>query len=293
MGANTYVAVGNKLDISDLISNISPSDTPVYSLIGKASATATYHEWLEDSLPSAAANKQVEGFTYTTATPGTRTRLGNYTQIFTRGYAVTDTQEVVQKHGVKSELAYQMQKAMKAIAFDVEKALIEQATKAAGAADTARQFGGLPYWITTNVEANGGTARVITEKVIVDALQHAWNQGGTPGVLICSGGNKRNISALTDSATKYIKEEDTTLGRTVEVFESDFGRVKILMDRFMPDTQMFVVDPSLWKVAMLRPFKTIDLPKTGDNEGKVIVGELTLEARSQAANALIKDLKLA
>ena len=171
MGKNTYVAVGNKEDISDLIQNIAPEDTPLYSTLGKGpSATATYHEWLEDDLGDPADNAKKEGFTYTVNDPTTRTRLGNYTQIMSRGYGVTDTQEVVQKHGLTSEISYQMAKAMKELAFDVEKALIEQDAKVAGDADTARRFGALPYWIQTNVlhgvDAGGGTytSRAFTEE---------------------------------------------------------------------------------------------------------------------------------
>jgi hypothetical protein len=43
VGKNTYVAVGNKEDLNDLITNISPTDTPIYSMIGSTKATATYH----------------------------------------------------------------------------------------------------------------------------------------------------------------------------------------------------------------------------------------------------------
>ena len=292
MGKNTYVAVGNKEDLGDLISNIAPQDTPLYSMLGKGTATATLHEWLEDSLPSPGDNKQVEGFEYTVTDPAPRVRLGNYTQIMTRGYGVTKTQEKVQKHGVSSEIAYQMTKAMKALAFDMEQAIITQATKNAGTASVARQFGGIPHWITTNKLANGGTARVISESLIADALQAAWVAGGHPTTLVCSGGQKRKISAFTNGVQKTMDAAVRKLTQVIDVFESDFGLVKIVADRWMPDTSIFVLDPTHWKVCALRPFGTQELPNTGDNLKKVIVGEHTMEARAEKASASIVDLKL-
>lgn len=50
MASNTYTAVGNRKDVSEIVTNIAPYDTPLYSRIGKTKATATNHEWLEDSL---------------------------------------------------------------------------------------------------------------------------------------------------------------------------------------------------------------------------------------------------
>ena len=103
-----------------------------------------------------------------------------------RGVHVTDTQEVVLKYGLRSEIAYQMQKKMKELAFDCEKALIEQDNKAIGSMNEARQFGGLPYWIVTNVLANNGTARALTFDLINEALEKVWNVGGKPSILLVS-----------------------------------------------------------------------------------------------------------
>lgn len=291
MGANTYVAVGNKEDLSDIITNIAPSETPLYSSLGKATAIATYHEWLEDDLGDAPKdNAVVEGATYTVDTPGTRTRKGNYTQIMRRGYGVTGTQESVSKHGVKSEIGYQMQKAMKLIALDMERALIRNDAQAAGAADVARQMGGIPYWVATNAVDNAGVLRALTLDLINETLESVWGEGGSPNTLYVSPRNKRIVGTFTDSATKYIQEGTTKVGSRIDVIESDFGVLNIKVDRWMPDTSVFILDPSLWKIAALRPFKTEDLPKTADQIEKIIIGEYTLEARAEQGNGLIDDL---
>ena len=45
----TYQSVGNREDLTDMIYDISPTETPFMSSIGKTKATATFHEWQTDS----------------------------------------------------------------------------------------------------------------------------------------------------------------------------------------------------------------------------------------------------
>lgn len=294
-GSNTYVAVGNKEDLNPVITNIAPEETPLYSAIGATQATATYHEWLEDDLGNAASNAQYEGFTYATTKPGTRERLGNYTQIMERGYEVTDTQEVVQKHGLTSEMAYQMAKCAKLIAKDCEKAVMEQSTRSAGDntqnPPTARSMGGIPYWITTNVLDNSSVLRDFTPDLLNDALQAAYNVGGSPSTAVMGGNLKRTMSGWNGGAMKTIDADASKITSRIDVYESDFGMVKVLLDRYTPENKVYVLDQSLWKKATLRPFKTLDLPKTTDSIKKVIVGEWTLEARAEQANAIVADVQ--
>jgi hypothetical protein len=294
LGKNTYVAVGNRDDISDLITNISPKDTPFYSACGRDKATATSHEWLEDTLRSPGANKKVEGFEFTVDDPVPRARLGNYTQIFSVGYGVTATQEVVLKYGVKSEIGYQMRKAMKEIALDVEYAIMTQSAKAAGnATSTARQFGGVPFFITTNalLGASSGTGP-FTEDLLNSGLQLCWAKGGSPGRVYLSGGQKRVVSSWSGDGDKYLDQNSKKLINSISVYESDFGIVSFVPHRMMDDGSVYVIDQSFWKVAYLRSMKTENLPKTGDSHKKVVVGELTLEARAEQANAKITALSV-
>ena len=294
-GSNTYVAVGNKEDLNPVITNIAPSETPLYSAIGATSATATYHEWLEDDLGDAASNAKAEGFTYATTKPGTRERLGNYTQIMSRGYEVTDTQEVVQKHGLTSEMAYQMAKCAKLIAKDCEKAVMEQSTRSAGdntqSTPTARSMGGIPYWVTTNVLGNSAVARDFTPDLLNDALEDCYDVGGAPSIAVMGGTLKRTMSGWNGGAMKTIDADTSKITQKIDVYESDFGMLKVLLDRYTPSGKVYVLDPGLWKKATLRPFKNLDLPKTTDSIKKVIVGEWTLEARAEQANAIIADLQ--
>ena len=293
MGLNTYVAVGNKEDVSDLITNIAPHETPLLKLAGRGkAATETYIEWLEDDLPAAGANAKVEGAEFGVTDPTPRGRLGNYTQIMAYGYQVTGTQEVVGKYGLTSEIAYQMRKAMKKLALDQERALIVQDSASAGSAGVAREMGGFPYFVTTNVLDNNGVGRVVTEELLNDGLQAAWGAGGSPDTVVVSGGNKRLISNWSTNMNRQMSQTDKKLVRKLDVYESDFGLVKIIVDRWMPDTDIFLVDSQYIETRFLRPFKKHDLPKTGDSLKQILIGELTFVCRAEKAHAIITDLVL-
>ena len=289
MASNTYEAVGNKLDMSEIITNIAPDDTPLFSRISRTKATATTHEWLEDTLGEPRVNKQPEGYTYTTEAVTPRTRLYNYTQIMHRGIHVTQTQEVVLKYGLRSETAYQMQKTLKELAFDCENALITQDTKVYGTMDEARQFGGLPYWIVTNsFEASGGK---LTFDEINNALEQTWNVGGKPSILLVSPRSKRIISTFTAGNIKYMEGNETRkLTQMIAVLETDFGTLQCLTDRFMTNDTIYGLSPEYMKKAFLRPFKKGDMPEISDMYRKYVKGEWTLEMRAEKSHFKISGL---
>ena len=57
----TYGAVGIREDLSNIIYNISPMDTPFVNGAGRGTCDNTLFEWQTDELKAAAGNYQVEG----------------------------------------------------------------------------------------------------------------------------------------------------------------------------------------------------------------------------------------
>lgn len=283
MAKYTYDEPTNREDLTDVITNISPTDTPITTMIGKTKAKATYHEFPEDELAAAAVNAHVEGEADTATDAPARTRKGNHTQIMKRGYSVTETQQAVDKAGVSDEYAYQMLKAMKELGKDLELAITTQTEDKAGSKTEARQFAGIPGLVTTNVV----TASSVTMNAISDALQKAWEKGGTPSKLIVSGTNKRAISALTTSNTKNVQAAQKKVIEAIDVVDTDFGRIEIVASRFMTDKSIFVLDPSYLAVAWLRPFQKKELPAVSDAKAGMITGEMTLELRGESGQAII------
>lgn len=292
MAKFSYDEPTNRDDLTDVITNISPTQTPIVTMIGTAKAKATYHEFPEDELRDAEENAHVEGAPDSVDDAAARKRNGNYTQIMKQGYSVTETQQSVDTAGVDDEYGYNMLKAMKELAKDLERAVTVQGVAVPGNKTTARKMAGIPGLITTNVLANGGTTRVITRSLITQALKTAWTKGGEPNILIVSGDNKVNISALTTSNTKNIDAKRKEVVEAVDVIDTDFGRVEVKASRFQTDDKIFVLDPQYLAVAWLRRFKKKDLPSTDDAISGIIKGEMTLELRGEAGQAIIEDLKI-
>jgi len=288
-GANGWT-VGNREDLLDIITNISPDETPLMNKFGRSKVTGMVHSWLTDSLDEPAQNAHLEDAEFSSTPSVPRVKLDNYIQIFMRDCMVTDSQEAVLKAGVKSEMAYQLAKVLKAIAMDVEYAIVNNATARQGDSTNAGLMGGIPYFVNAtklpdNVIAAAGTE--VTEDEFNDAIQAAWKVGGTPDIAVMSGKNKRIVSGFTGNASRERSADSTKIKQIVNVYESDFGLVNTLLHRMMPDSRIDFLQSEYWKLAYLIPFKTVERPKDSLVNGKVVTGQLTMECRSPEANAQI------
>ena len=152
----TYQSIGNREDLTDMIYDISPTETPFMSSIGKTKATGVLHEWQTDSLSDATiANAAVEGADATSATLAPTTRVGNRTQISQKTIQIAGTEETIDKAGRKSEKAYQLAKASSELKRDMEKIMLANQAATAGDSTTARTLGSLQAWLNTNYVGTG------------------------------------------------------------------------------------------------------------------------------------------
>jgi hypothetical protein len=83
----TGVGKGNREDLSDLVDDISPTDTPTLTALPKVKAEAVLHEWTTHALAAAAANEKVEGDDGAIDTANPKTRLNNRLRSRTRSAA--------------------------------------------------------------------------------------------------------------------------------------------------------------------------------------------------------------
>src|SRR5579863_4943187 len=121
---DTYGSTGLREDVRDLITIISPQDTPVYSLLRPGTSIGVHHEWLTIPLPSATNNATVEGTTWSYASGFAETRLQNYTQILNKTWQVSGTVEFAGKYGRASEFDMRKLHALKAFKIDMEWVLL-------------------------------------------------------------------------------------------------------------------------------------------------------------------------
>jgi hypothetical protein len=299
-------------DLTDVIYNISPTDTPFMSTIGKTKATAVYHEWQTDSLAAAGLNVAVEGATASDATMSPTTRVGNRCQISQKTIKISNTLQAVDKAGRKSEKAYQLAKASAEIKRDMELTLLSNQVATNGNSSTARALGGLQAWInttysggTSGVAGSGGTTartngtnRTFTEAFLQTAVRGVYTAGGNPKILMVTPAHKQTVSAFAGiAAQRYMAPTNapTTIIGAADVYLSDFGTLSVVPSRFMNSTNSaddvaFVLDPDMAAVAYLRPFQTNELAVTGDAESTQLLAEFTLEVKNEAAHGIIADL---
>lgn len=303
----TFSAVGNREDLADAIYNIAPEETPFVSSIGKGKAMSVFPEWQTDTLAAAANNKVEQGNSAAVAALAATKRTGNRTQISEKTFGVTGTQEVVDKAGRKSEVAYQKAKKMVELKRDIEYAAINNGTAIAASAGVAPQARGLAGWLATNNSIGAapgaapnpdtntapvdGVLRSITEAMLKDVAQKCWEQGGDPSMLFVPGALRAAVSAFTGAATKFDKTEDKTLFATVEVYVGDFGRYSIVNSRHQRARDVFLVDPNQFELLTLRSMKASPLAKTGDSENYMINTEWTLKSKQEAASGAIRDVQ--
>lgn len=292
MAVTQYNATGKTFDIGKLITVISPSDAPILNRIGSAGrATQVVHHWEEDELPKPVDNAHVEGEAFDVEDGSETTIKDNVCQIFRKGFGVTDTNLAVKRYNMGNKLAYEMQKAMKVLALDQERAIIRNTKKVLGTAATARKMAGLPYYVSSNVFKNGGTARPLTYELLNDALEQVYQCGGDPDVIVASPRNKRVLSLLLPLSTERSQKADSKkLVATIDVFEGDFGTQRVITDRWLPNSDVYVLSTQYLGMVPLRPFKKVEIPKTKDATEQVIIGEVTMEVRAEKASARITDL---
>ena len=307
-----HTAIGQREDLTDIIYDISPTETPFMSSIGKTKATAVYHEWQTDSLAAATtANAAIEGADATSATLSPTVRLGNYTQIIQKTVQVSGTLDTVNKAGRKSEKAYQLAKASAELKRDLETILLANQGRSAGSSTIARTMGSILSWIKTNSDVGSGgsdpatigvstrtdgTQRTFTEALLKTVVSEVFVSGGSPKILMVGALGKQKVSSFAGiAAQRYMAPGNTptTIIGAADVYMSDFGTMSVVPNRFMRARDALVLDPEYAALAYLRPFQTNDLAKTGDSENTQLLAEVTLEVKNEAAHGIVADLNMA
>jgi hypothetical protein len=303
----TYSATANREDLSNVIYNIDPFDTPFMSSIGRRNVSNRIFDWQTESLPAVdAANAQEEGFELSRSASTATVRLNNTTQISARDATVAGSQEAANAAGKRSEMAHQMALVSKALKRDMESILCgNQARVAGNDSGTARKTRALEHWLTTNVSygTNGanpvsetaaltdGTLRTLTETMFNDRLEAAYTNGAEPTVALVGPALKRKISAFTGRSGSQIPVSKGEVVNSVDLYRSDFGDIRVQPSRWVRTRTVFLLDPEYAAVAYYRPFSTVDIAKIGDADTKMIVVEYGLEMKNEKAHAKIADVQ--
>lgn len=314
----TTMSVGNREELSDVVSRITPEDTPIYSDISKGTCKSVHPEWETDELRAPKENINPEGdeYAYDTITPPQR--LGNYTQIFRDSFIISRTQETVDEAGNVQKRKHQKLKTGIALRKDVELAI---ATNNASVAGATREFGGLPTWIETNVSrgatgANGGfdintgltvaatpgTQRAFTKALLDDVMEQGYKAGADfRNVYVSPYVKSVFVTFMSNSNVapfRYAVNDGNrnSIIANADIYEGPFGKVFIKPNRVMAASadvarNAFLVDTSMLSFLWLRKLaEDKDVTRTGDADKCVIVGEGTLKVANEKGIGVIADL---
>ncbi len=313
----TYTAIGNREDLTDWISMISPTRTPFMMLAGKTKATAKTHEWQTDALAAAVTtNAQIEGDVVAPATSVPTVRLANYCQISRKDATVTGTQEKVIKAGRTSEMARQMAKRAAELKRDMESVLVSNQRGVSGATGTARKLRGLSAFNNCNTNrytastsatkgknataptsatgapTDAGNTRALTELLLKGVLATAYTAGAEVSYIMVGPHNKQTISTFAGRANSRELVDKNRIQGAADVYTSDFGDLKVIPNIFAREREAVLLDPEMVAIAYLRPTFTKDLPVFGDAESKMILSEYTLEVRNYCGIGTVADINV-
>jgi hypothetical protein len=306
---DSYDVRGIREDLSDVIYDISPEETPFYTACAKAKASNTLHEWQTDALRSSGDNAHIEGDDTIAEARSATVRLNNRTQIFKNSVVIPGTDQGLNKAGRAREMAYQVLKIAKEQKLDIEKAMFANQAKVAGDSSTARRMAGVPSWLTTNTNfqsgssgadptgdgsnarTDDGTPTAFSQTKFDAVMQQIWVSGGKPDSVYLSAfqmnlalgftGNNNQRSNITAEAEKVIKH--------MAVYVTPWGTVEFKPTRENRARDVFIMQDDMWAVGVLRATKNEELAKTGDNEKRQVVTELTLVCRNEKSSGGIFD----
>ncbi len=306
----TANAIGEREDLSDVITRIDPAETPIFSNGKKVTTSGVFHEWQVQELTAAADDNYVaEGADYSYVNPTVTTRLGNYHQISVQAASVSGTLDSVDKAGRDKETAYV--KVLKGLEQrrDIEKALCKNEARSAS---DPRKAGKISSFITnvslvspsttpsgdgSDVSDKAGTNAALTLAKIDAAMKLAYTDGGQPDMLVVSPANKVAFSDLSSGSVataqlQYSAPKEIAIIGSVSMYLTDFGELSVTIDRQMLNDTIFLLDSDHYSVGSLpnRLFSVSDVAPTGDSTKFAIVSEWTFVPTAPKAHAMVTDL---
>jgi Family of unknown function (DUF5309) len=305
-------------DLADIIYEIDPWEVPFLSACGNKEAEQPLTEWLVQPLGAADDNAQPEGFRYAAMPVTPMNRRNNIAQIMTRAVTVTNTYRVSNTVG-GDEFDRQTLLKAKELKRDVEYCITRGTVKAAPAAPGVRRMSGFQTWVTNGSMGAGtgampvgdgsnaptaGTVRALTLDLVGAALEQAYTVGGHPNFALMSPRVKRIFSSLAAGgsgnflAAQNIVQATTpapvTLVGAVDVYLSDFGRLDLAPDIFMPQGWIEILDTDFIEIAPLpgRDMILDEYAKVGDASDGAMIFEGTLRPTAPKAHAMIGDIDI-
>lgn len=288
----TYSQVGKAEDVSNILSDITPTDTPMLTMTKTEKVSARTFSFLEDSLRAAASNAKVEGADAADITLIDIVERTNNTQILEETFRISGSADAVKTYGRAKETALQLGKTLKSIKRDLEFSLVgvDQAA-VAGSSSVARKMASLINQISTGVDAGANASDALTEAKLLEAGQTAFNNGSDPSVFMIKPADAQIVAGFSASAGRNREvAQGKTLVNVIDLYVSPYGEYKVVLNRHLETSHALLIDPSMFKTCVLRPFTRTLLAKQGDSDRHMVVGEYSCKHSNFADSVKITGL---
>lgn len=308
----------NREELSDVVSRITPEDTPIYSMHEKVTFKTTHPEWAVDDLAAPGENIQTEGDDYTYEETDAPDRYGNYTQIYRKTGILSNSQEYTDEAGKVLKIKEQKLKKGVELRKDVEYSIVDANPSVGGA---TRESGSLSTWIETNAErgsggANGGfnsgtglttaptngTQRAFTKARLDDVMQQGYVAGANFKHCFVSPYVKSVfVTFMSDTNAAQFRYAASTgknnsIISNADVYEGPHGKIMIHPNRVMAGAaglarNAFLTDPEHLCFGWFRKIKEDkNVAKTGDAKKFVLIGEGALKPKNEKGLGVVADL---
>ena len=285
------VQIGQILKFADgseqmWVSNVDSIGTTLTVSRGYAGTTATAQVVVNNTAIELLGIARLEGAESHGLGYTVRTTNYNHTQIMQREVKVSRSQNQISQYGIREEFDYQSNKAIPHLMRLIEKQ-VYYGYRSAGTSAAPRSFGGLSTFVTNNSITSG----TLLQSKFENALKAAYLDGGKPSKAFVSPTNMQTIKNFYDSGTYLrVDTKEKTVGMTIEKIITPYGPVDLIMDRWAPDSTIYILDPEHVGFVTYYPFTSEPLAKTGDYQRGEVVGEFTLCVRMDKAHAVITGI---
>ena len=300
---------------------ITPEDTPFTSAIGVMSgggepAYAKDFEWQTYDLRAVENPSHLEGQNAPTARERVRASVDNVTQIFHSQVSISYTKAaaMAQRNGLNNaqptaqadEMGWQVTQELKALKRDMEHVFLNGTYAKPADNTTSRKTRGLMAAITTNVVtapdddgAGAGTTGLLTEAMVLDLMEMVWQNGGITeqetATFICNSKQKRRLTKIFVTDKGYQEQTRNMGGVSVQTIETDFGKLNIMLNRYMDQNKIALASLEVCKPrVLLVPGKGFlfleELAKTGASDQCQLYGEIGLEYGNERQHGKIVNL---
>jgi hypothetical protein len=128
------------------------------------------------------------------------------------------------------------------------------------------------------------------EQAMLAGLQATYNEGGIVDTLLVNPDKVETIAAFARQDGRRRDITDKRLVNSVDIYDSPYGELSVVMGRIMDTTTVLGLDSDYWMVAMLQPTKLEKLAKTGHSNDMMYSNEHTLACLNTRASFVIENI---